>query len=103
MEASTLAEMAARAMEPDRWQRVERVYHAAIPLKPAERETMLQEACEGDQALRAEVESLLQYGDQPSAFLEKPAMEIMAEALAGDLQAIENRNSTRMIGARIAQ
>ena len=43
----------------DRWQTIERMYHAAIGRPPADRPAFLDEACAGDAALRAEVESLL--------------------------------------------
>ena len=90
-------------MEPDRWQHIERIYHAAMQCEADDRSLLLEQACAEDQSLRAEVESLLQYGESPAKFLEKPAIEVMAQALAENIQAIESRTSTRMIGARIAQ
>jgi eukaryotic-like serine/threonine-protein kinase len=90
-------------MERDRWQRIERIYHEAMQREPAERGSLLEVACAEDEDLRSEVESLIRYGERPSNFLEKPAMEFMAHILAEDLRAIENRASDTMIGARIAQ
>jgi len=46
-------------MNPQRWQRIEALYHAALDRSPGERDAFLAEACEGDVQLRAEVESLL--------------------------------------------
>ena len=56
-------------MNPQRWQRIEALYHAALDRPPGEREAFLAGACEGDVGLRTEVESLLR---QPtsSALLE---------------------------------
>jgi serine/threonine protein kinase len=90
-------------MEPDRWQRVERIYHAAMECEPSQRSLLLEQVCAQDQSLRQEVESLLQYGQNSAEFFEKPAIEVMAQVLAEDLRGLENRISTRMIGARIAQ
>ena len=90
-------------MEPDRWERVERIYHAAMLCEPAKRSLLLEQSCAEDKSLRAEVESLLQYGESPVEFLERPAIEVMAQALAEDLRGNESKNASRMIGARIAQ
>jgi serine/threonine protein kinase len=90
-------------MEPDRWQRVERIYHAAMQCEPTDRNDLLDEACGQDATLRTEVESLLIYGASPVPFLEKPAFEVLAEALAEDIRDTESKSSTRMIGTRIAQ
>jgi len=90
-------------MELDRWQHVERIYHAAMQCEPADRSSLLEEACAEDKALRAEVESLLYYAERPAKFFEKPAIEMMALALAEDIRATESKDSTRMIGMRIAQ
>ncbi len=46
-------------MDPQRWRKVEELFHHALDRPPAEREAWLEEACTGDAELRAEVESLL--------------------------------------------
>ena len=46
-------------MTPERWQDVERVYHAALARSEGQRAAFLAEACGGDAALVREVESLL--------------------------------------------
>ena len=43
----------------DRWARIEALFHAAADVPPAARAAFLTEACGGDSAVRAEVESLL--------------------------------------------
>ena len=48
-------------MIPERWRQVERVYHAALAAPPEARAALLSEACQGDAALRTEVESLLDH------------------------------------------
>jgi serine/threonine protein kinase len=59
-------------MTPERWAAVERLYHAALRRDTSERGRFLAEACAGDDALRAEVESLLAH-DGSAAFLSTPA------------------------------
>ena len=68
-------------MERERWERVERLYHAALELADNERENFLEESCSGDYALRREVESLLEQENKAGEFLEVPALEKAAKAL----------------------
>jgi hypothetical protein len=44
---------------PDRWEKIEQLYHAALERDEAQRAGYLHEACGEDEALRREVESLL--------------------------------------------
>ncbi|HEY7498175.1 MAG TPA: protein kinase [Vicinamibacterales bacterium] len=59
----------------DRWEDVERLYHAALARDDGERASFLREACSGDDALRREVESLLAYDSGVDQFLSTPALE----------------------------
>ena len=69
-------------MKPERWQQVERVYHASLERDAEGRAAFLAEACAGDEELRREVESLLAYEDQAEEFIESPALEVAAKTLA---------------------
>lgn len=51
-------------MDPERWQRVEALYHAALEQEPLVRRSYLIQACGGDEDLRGEVESLLEQNSQ---------------------------------------
>ena len=90
-------------MEPERWQDVERIYHSALQCEERDRTSFLNRACGADQALRAEIESLLRYAQPGASFFESPALEVVAKALAEDLQAQDTVHTSRMIDARIAQ
>lgn len=46
-------------MDRERWRRIEQVYHSALERRPDERSTYLDHACEGDEDLRAEINTLL--------------------------------------------
>ena len=53
-------------MDPERWRRVGELFHRALERDPGERTRFLDEACGGDAALRAEVDSLLAHHDDSS-------------------------------------
>jgi Tol biopolymer transport system component len=61
----------------DRWEHVERLYHAALAKENGQRATFLRESCAGDEALRREVESLLAYDRGADQFLATPALEAL--------------------------
>ena len=46
-------------MSDERWRRIEEVFHHAADLAPIERAEYLSRACEGDDELRQQIESLL--------------------------------------------
>ncbi len=46
-------------MKPERWEKLDDLFHAALALEPAERAVFLDEVCAGDDVLRKEVEALL--------------------------------------------
>jgi tetratricopeptide (TPR) repeat protein len=72
-------------MKAERWQQVEELYHAALEREEGGRAAFLEQACEGDEALRRRVESLLAHDVQASSsFLEEPALKMAAKALAED-------------------
>ena len=37
-------------MKPDRWQKVDEIFHAALQHKPDERSAFIEKACQGDEA-----------------------------------------------------
>ena len=71
-------------MQPERLHRIEEIYHAALERDEKSREAFLEQACGSDADLRREVESLLAQAHSDAAFLEEPALEVAAKALAQD-------------------
>jgi serine/threonine protein kinase/formylglycine-generating enzyme required for sulfatase activity/cephalosporin-C deacetylase-like acetyl esterase len=69
-------------MTPERWLQVERIYHEAEARPPGERASFLDQACAGDAGLRGEVERMLAGDSEAAGFLEAPAVEMAARALA---------------------
>ena len=62
-------------MTPDRWRQVEQLLHAALECDPSARAAFLERECNGDLALREEVESLLASSKGTHSFLEAGALE----------------------------
>jgi serine/threonine protein kinase len=69
-------------MDSDRWQQVDSLLQSVLERPPEERDTFLRHACADDQALENEVRSLLRAQQQAGNFLESPAIEAAALALA---------------------
>ena len=67
-------------MTPERWQRVEDVFRAALARTPSGRVSYLEEACRDDDVLRREVASLLDSHDEAGSFLDAPAVDLSGEA-----------------------
>lgn len=71
-------------MEPERWRRVEELYHSTLQVAADERAEYLRHACRGDTQLCEEVESLLAYESSAEQFMETPAFEVAAKQIARD-------------------
>ena len=71
-------------IKPERWQQIEQLFNSVLELEPEQREGFLKEACAGDGSLQKEVERLLGRQQQAEEFIESPALEVAARALAKD-------------------
>ena len=71
-------------MSPERWQRIEALYHDALAQAAEKRAAFLAEACGADTALRQEVEILLDADAQASGFMTTPAWQANAPLLASE-------------------
>lgn len=71
-------------MKADRWRQVEKLYDAAVELPVAERAKFAREACGDDEDLRRELLSLLAAEQHIGDFMESPALDIAAKAVAHD-------------------
>ena len=65
-----------------RWERIKALFEAAADLAPDDRAMLLKKECAGDEALRREVESLLESDDQTDGFIEEPILEMPRELLS---------------------
>ena len=67
------------------WTRTKELFSLALEREPAARSAYLCEACGGDEALRAEVESLLQSHERADSFLEGSGPALLDAAPAREL------------------
>ena len=85
-------------MDAERWQKIERLYHAALELAEGQRTAFIDQACGEDESVRREVMSLLAQAQGDESFLEAPAMEMAAKALAAAADTLPGH--ARPAGAR---
>src|SRR6185295_3747168 len=71
-------------MSSPRWHQVETLYHEALEHDSGARSAFLERACAEDEELLREVEALLSYERRGEGFIDRPAFEIAARALAED-------------------
>ena len=71
-------------MDPDRWLKIEELFHAALEYSESQRAAFLTNACSGDDDLRHRVEALLARHKEAGDFLETPALKLAAQELAED-------------------
>jgi hypothetical protein len=86
-------------MDPERWQKVDNLLQSVLRQPLGRREGFLRQACGGDEALEAEVQSLLTAQQEAGSFLESPAIEVAARELARE----QGQNAQEKIGSLIGQ
>src|SRR5262245_5891971 len=67
-------------MTPDRLERIEELYHAALKRPAENRSEFLTAACGDDQELRRQIESFLIHAESDGSLLEKPAWGVLPAA-----------------------
>src|ERR1700761_7050266 len=86
-------------ISPERWQRIEELYHSAVKLPQEQRSDFLKDQCGGDASLRDEVEALLVHatvsGDD---FINAPALQLVAQLIA---QKAVNQSDDPLIGSMV--
>ena len=67
-------------MDSERWNQIDGLLQETLDHPQEERDRFLHQACAGDLSLEREVRSLLESQQAAGSFLDKPAMEIAAQA-----------------------
>ena len=70
-------------MTPERWQRLEEIFHAARREDPAVRAAYLSRACGDDESLRQQIDSLLAHADEESRVEATVAPTALSAAMVG--------------------
>lgn len=79
-------------MKPQRWRKLESLFHSALDREPHRRAAFVAEACEGDESLRAELESLIVSHDEAGNFIEPPAIgDNTVSLLDGEVDSVAER------------
>lgn len=71
-------------MEPQTWDRIQKVYYQALPLPRAARNDFVARACDFDPFLTREVSLLLQAGDGPVEFLDAPVFALGLKLISSE-------------------
>ncbi|MGH9768941.1 MAG: WD40 repeat domain-containing serine/threonine protein kinase [Blastocatellia bacterium] len=87
--------MKAMNSEPERRDKIIQLCDKALDLDPGERAAFLDAACEDDERLRQEVESLLKHEETARDFLAQPVWERFAGRVAGQEESLEGRELGR--------
>jgi tetratricopeptide (TPR) repeat protein len=69
-------------MDAERWKQVDDLLQSALRTPSDRREEFLRQACAGDALLEQEIKSLLSSHRRAEDFLEQPAMQVAAQAIA---------------------
>jgi serine/threonine protein kinase len=85
-------------IDKERWTKVENIYHAALQQEPDRRAAFVTNACEGDEELASEVESLLNFDEQAEGFLPDSALDVAAKAMASEAGAPQDESPGEDIG-----
>ncbi|MGA2539143.1 MAG: serine/threonine-protein kinase, partial [Terracidiphilus sp.] len=80
-----------------RWRRIETLFHRAADVDPASRDAFIEEACQGDHELRAELDSLLSSADQTLSALRGSLEEVAGDLLDEGQQAWTRLGAYRLI------
>jgi serine/threonine protein kinase len=78
-------------MQDNHWTMVEELFEAARERTPEERAAFLRGACGGDEAMRQEVESLLEQVPEAASFLSTPAAVVAGGIGSGDGSSLLDR------------
>jgi serine/threonine protein kinase/tetratricopeptide (TPR) repeat protein len=89
-------------MDSERWQQLDSLLQAVLERLPEERDAFLRQACAGDEELEHEIRSLLVLEREAGSFLENPAIEVAALALARRQRKDAPGNSDWLIGRTVS-
>src|ERR1035441_10447749 len=89
-------------MDSELWKQVDNLLQAVLERPPEERDAFLRHSCAGDETLEREVRSLVSSQQQAGSFLESPAMEHAARALASRQTNAAPENSDLPIGRTVS-
>lgn len=85
-------------MTPERWRKVEDIYHAVSDRPSADRPPLLDELCLDDGALRHEVEELLEQSEEHGSLLDRPGPRLLDQTELEQGQALGPYRIVKLLG-----
>jgi serine/threonine protein kinase len=85
-------------MTPERWRHIKHLCDRALALPREARQSFLDDACKGDEAVRRDIESLLAQASELSKFLERPAIDAMNNASSTEATTISEAADEHLAG-----
>src|SRR5688572_2495476 len=82
-------------MKPERWQKLDELFHLALEREVDARSSFVAQATAGDDDLRRELDSMLLHFEKSNSFIETPAYAVVAE------QILENEMPEQLIGTTL--
>jgi eukaryotic-like serine/threonine-protein kinase len=89
-------------MDSNRWKQVDNLMQSVLERPPGERDAFLRRACAADEALEREIRSLLAAQQQAGSFLESPAIQAAAQALARQQTKDKQKTDDSPIGQTVS-
>ncbi|NNE34466.1 MAG: serine/threonine protein kinase, partial [Rhodothermales bacterium] len=78
-------------MTPERWKKIEELFHSALAVGVNERAEYLLRLCPDDEALRREVEALIIQHNEDPEFLDQPVANVTTGALSAETESTEKK------------
>jgi serine/threonine protein kinase len=88
-------------MKSERLKQIERLYHGALDRAPGEQAQYLADASAGDEALRAEVESLLRYHQRAADFIEPASRDQPMSPIGGLVERVRGAAAPGRFAGRV--
>ncbi len=82
-------------MNPDRWKKLDELFHLALEREGDERTAFVAQASDGDDDLRRELEAMVAHYEQSNSFIESPAYAVVAETI------VEEDSPEQLIGTTL--
>jgi eukaryotic-like serine/threonine-protein kinase len=89
-------------MDSEKWKQLDKVLHGALQRPSEEREAFLREACAGNKGLEREARALLTLEQKAGKFLERPAIEMAAQAAVRELSENTEEAGPFRVGATLS-
>ena len=90
-------------MKPERWNKIESIFHKALDAEEGRRGAVIEESCAGDEDLRREVESLLAQHKNAGDFIETPAFAAEAGSVRRPPVSLAAQTRANLAGSLFGQ